>query len=230
MPSKRANSKPERKKARVLIVDDHPVLRQGIGQMINGESDLTVCGEADNAGDALVAVEKLQPDLVVVDISLRDTSGLDLIKDIRHRYATLPVLVLSAHSESTYAERALRAGAKGYVMKDSPVECLIEAVRKVLGGEIYTSEKLTSTLLHKVFASGSETASTSLVDLLTDREFEVFQLIGKGLGTRQIAENLHLSVKTIETHRAHIKEKLQLKSAFELIQCAIQWAQQNDAG
>lgn len=217
--------KPVQQKARVLIVDDHPIVRQGIGQMINEEADLVVCGEADDFTAALEAVGKFQPDVAIIDISLRGTNGIDLIREIHQRNANLPILVLSMHDESIYAERALRAGAKGYVMKQEAIQSVLGAIRKVLKNELYVSGKLTNTILQRMF--DTSTSSKSPVDLLTDRELEVFQLIGQGQSTKRIADGLHLSVKTVETHRAHIKEKLGLKNAFELVQEAVQFVAQS---
>lgn len=209
--------------AKVLVVDDHPVVRQGLAQLLRQEEDLAYCGGAEDAVEALKAIEKLQPDIAIVDISLRDTSGIELIKDIRIRFPKLPVVVLSMHDESFYAERVLRAGARGYVMKEEAAEKVLVALRKVLAGEIFLSESMSARLLSK-FVEG-RTESRFRTERLSDRELEVFQLVGQGLGTRHIATNLHLSVKTIEAHRANIKRKLKLRSATELLQHAIQWVQ-----
>ncbi|MHC4118606.1 MAG: response regulator [Planctomycetota bacterium] len=207
---------------RILIVDDHPIVRQGLAELVNHEEDLAVCGQAEDSYEALSAVGELEPNMAVVDISLKETSGLELIKDIRSQYPDLPVLALSMHDETLYAERALRAGAMGYIMKQEATENVIVAIRKILGGEIYVSERMASRMVRKLVAGQTET-TTSPVDCLSDRELEVFHLIGKGHGTRQISERLHLSVKTIETYRAHIKDKLNLADAAELLQYAIQW-------
>jgi len=209
---------------RVLIVDDHPVTSLGIAAMIEKEPDLVVCGKAQDANSALAAVEKLSPDLAVVDVFLHSCGGLNLIKDIKTRRPELAVLVFSIHDESFYAERALRAGARGYISKRESPDQFIKAVREVLNGGIYVGEKTTSEILRR-FVTGRKDSGKSSLNGLTDREFQVFQFIGEGLQTRQIAERLHVSVKTIETHREHIKKKLDLDSAGKLAKYAIQWAQ-----
>lgn len=215
----------EVKKARVLIVDDHPIIRQGLRELIDQEPDLEVCGEAENAIEALKAIRTLNPDVALVDISLnKDMSGFDLIKDVKYQYPNLPTLVLSMHDESIFAERVLRAGGKGYVMKEEATEKVLIAIRKVLGGGIYLSDRVTAKMLSKI-SSARTAQEPSGVELLSDRELEVFELIGQGLGTQRIAERLNLSVKTVEAHRMHIREKLKLKDATELLQHAIQWTQ-----
>jgi DNA-binding NarL/FixJ family response regulator len=212
------------RKARVLIVDDHPVVREGIATRINRQSDLMACGEAASAAEALQVVAAAKPDLAIVDLSLQGRSGLELIHDLKSRYPKLAILVLSIHDEPSYAKRSLQAGARGYVMKHEATENVLLAVRRVLAGEIYLSEKLSSVLLSAAFTGQADSAA-SPVEQLSDRELEVFELIGKGIGTRQIAEKLHVSVKTIEAHRANIKDKLHLASATELAQSAFQWVQ-----
>ena len=211
-------------KKRLLIVDDHPIVRQGITRLINYEEELMVCGEAGNAKEALEAVEKEKPDMVIVDISLKGRSGLELIKDIRMRFQDLPVLVVSMHDESLYAERVLRAGAKGYIMKQEPPEKVLNAIRQVLSGKIFVSEKMREKMLQR-YVLGSSQKNASTVERLSDRELEVFRLIGKGMGTRQIAKELDLSIKTVETYREHIKEKLNLENSSKLLQYAIDWVQ-----
>jgi DNA-binding NarL/FixJ family response regulator len=206
----------------IFIVDDHPIIRQGLALLINREPDLAVCGDAEEAGSALRRIEELKPDLIVVDISLNGPDGLDLLKNIRARDPDLPVLILSMLDESLYAERALRAGASGYIMKQEATERVLIAIRRILGGEIYVSDLMANRMLHR-FSGGNRVGQGSPVADLTDRELEVFRLIGEGHGTRQIAEQLHLSVKTVESYQAHIKEKLSLKNARELVQRAIQW-------
>jgi len=213
---------------RVLIVDDHPILRQGISQLINQEKDLEVCGEAGDVQKALDLIEKTKCEIAILDISLNGASGIELLKDIKVRFPKLPVLILSMHDESIYAPRALRAGASGYVMKHEGPDKVLIAIRKVLNGEVYLSEKLGATLLNQM--AGRKSMVTSPVEQLSDRELEVFSLIGQGHATRAISEKLHLSVKTIESHRAHIKEKLNLKNATELVHHAIQWAQSENLG
>jgi DNA-binding NarL/FixJ family response regulator len=222
MARKKQPNKTDEKKANILIVDDHPIVRQGLTELVNHENDLIVCGQAEDANQAMKAVKELKPDIVIVDISLKETSGMELIKDLNVQYPKLPLLALSMHDESLYAERVLRAGAKGYIMKAEATEKVIMAIRKILSGEIYISDKMASKMMRKLVGGSSE-INASPVELLSDRELEVFQLIGKGFGTRQIAERLYLSVKTIETYRAHIKEKLNLEDSAALLRYAIQW-------
>ena len=202
------------KKCRVLLVDDHPIVRQGLALLIDREPDLLVCGEADGAHSAFQAIAALQPDIVVLDISLAGPDGLDVLKEIRCKRGTLPVLILSMHDETIYAERAMRAGANGYIMKQEATEKVLVAIRRILHGDVYLSERLTNTMLQQ-FMHGTPGAKGSPLVNLTDRELEVFRLIGEGHGTRQIADQLHLSVKTIESYQAHIKEKLALRNARE---------------
>ena len=216
-------SKAPTKKSRVFVVDDHPIVRQGLALMINREPDLMVCGEAEDARSAMQLVVTAKPDILVVDISLNGPDGLDLLKNIRTRYAYLPVLILSMHDESIYAERALRAGAQGYIMKQEASEKVLVALRRILGHEIYVSERISNRMLQRYIVSPKEGRPPSIADL-TDRELEVFRLIGEGHSTRQIAEELHISVKTVESYQAHIKEKLSLRSGRELVQHAIQWS------
>ena len=210
------------RKCRVLLIDDHPIVRQGLALLIDREGDLSVCGEADGAHSAFHAIETLRPDIVVLDISLSGPDGLDVLKEIRMKTASLPVLILSMHDESIYAECAMRAGANGYIMKQEATEKVLVAIRRILQGEVYLSDRLTNTMLQQYVRGVSPTKMSPLVSL-TDRELEVFRLIGEGHGTRQIADDLHLSVKTIESYQAHIKEKLALRNARELVQHAIEW-------
>jgi DNA-binding NarL/FixJ family response regulator len=191
--------------------------------LINREIDLEVCGEAENAQAAMQAVTSLSPDILVVDISLNGPDGLDLLKDVRMRHPSLPVLILSMHDESIYAERALRAGAQGYIMKQEATEKVLVALRRILSNEIYVSERIANRMLQRYIGSPVDGRPSSIADL-TDRELEVFRLIGEGHSTRQIAEELHISVKTVESYQAHIKEKLSLRTARELVQHAIQWS------
>ena len=214
-------------KTRILIVDDHPIVRQGLAKLINQEQDLEVCGHAADAPEALSIVEESSPDMVIVDISLKETSGMDLIKDIKVRHPKLPVLTLSMHDESLYAERALRAGARGYVMKAEATEKVVTAIRKILEGQIYVSDVMAAKMVRKLVGGGSD-AGASAIESLSDRELEVFRLIGQGYSTRQIAERLRLSIKTIETYREHLKEKLHLADSSELLQYAIQWTHSRD--
>jgi DNA-binding NarL/FixJ family response regulator len=210
------------KKCRVLLIDDHPIVRQGLALLIDREPDLSVCGEADGAHSAFHAITTLRPDIVVLDISLSGPDGLDVLKEIRTKDSSLPVLILSMHDESIYAERAMRAGANGYIMKQEATEKVLVAIRRILQGEVYLSDRLTNTMLQQYVRGNAPTRKSPLVNL-TDRELEVFRLIGEGHGTRQIADELHLSVKTIESYQAHIKEKLSLRNARELVQHAIEW-------
>jgi len=205
----------------VFVVDDHPLLRQGLALLINREHDLMVCGEAEEAQAAMKAIAAKRPDILIADISLNGRDGLDLLKNLRTLYPDLPVLILSMHDESIYAERALRARANGYIMKQEATEKVLVAVRRILSGDIYLSDRMANKLLHQYISGGSADISSRL-SALSDRELEVFRLIGEGCSTRQIAEKLHLSVKTVETYQAHIKDKLSLRSGRELVQHAIQ--------
>lgn len=222
MPAKTTPSADKRSKRIVLIVDDHPVVRQGLAQLISQEKDLEVRGYAEDAFQAMQAIKDVRPDMVVVDISLKDTSGMDLIKDMKIQYPDLPILILSMHDESLYAERALRAGAKGYIMKHEATERVITAIRRVLAGQIYVSDTMAAKMVSKL-ATGAAAQNISPVERLSDRELEVFRLIGEGHKTRDVADKLHLSVKTIETYRAHIKEKLGFKDGNELFRFAVEW-------
>ena len=210
------------KKKTVFLVDDHPIVRQGLTLLINQEPDLAVCGQAEEMYAALQAIQTFKPDIMIVDISLSGPDGLELLKNIRMKYSGMPVLILSMHDETIYAERALRAGANGYIMKQEATEKVLIALRRILAGEIYVSDRVGNHMLQH-YVRGARISAQSSVAELTDRELEVFRLIGEGHGTRQIAEELHLSVKTVESYQAHIKEKLSLRSARELVQHAIQW-------
>jgi DNA-binding NarL/FixJ family response regulator len=204
-------------------VDDHPITREGLARLINHERDMEVCGQANTAAKAVTDIEPMKPDLVVVDVSLTTgASGLELIKDLVARHPRLRMLALSTHDEALYAERALRAGAKGYVMKQEPTEKVMAAIRQVLDGGIFLSDAMKDRLLRKITQSGSA-PSASEIERLSDRELEVYRLIGQGRGTRQIADELHLSMSTVETYRTHIKEKLHLSSAPELVRRAVEW-------
>jgi len=208
---------------RILLVDDHAIVREGFAEIINSKSDLRVCGHASAAGRALEAVSRLMPDLVVVDLSLQRGSGLELIKQIKTLHPHVPMLVLSMHDEALYAERCLRAGALGYVMKQEEAETVLQAVRRVLRGDVHVSEAVRGRMLHTLVGRQSAIAQTG-ISRLSDREIEVFHLIGEGRTTRQIAQKLHRSLSTVETHRAHIKEKLNLRNAVELMRAAVEWA------
>jgi DNA-binding NarL/FixJ family response regulator len=209
---------------RLLLVDDHPIIRHGLVQLISAEEDLEVCGEAGTAADGLKSVTEHAPDLVVSDLTLPDKHGLEFIKDLRVMNPHTKVIVLSMHDESLYAERALRAGARGYLMKEAAADHLIRAVRRVLGGEIYLSDKMSTAML-ELISGQRKTASSAGVDRLTDRELEVLQLIGSGRGTRQIADQLHVSMRTIDAHRAHLKDKLQLPEENALVRYAVRWVE-----
>jgi DNA-binding NarL/FixJ family response regulator len=213
-----------KQKRKIFIVDDHPIVRKGLAQMIDQDPDLVVCGEADGAQSALESLKKCKPDLIIVDISLQGVDGIELIKTIKTRYENLPALVVSMHDESLFAERALRVGARGYIMKQEAIEKMMEAIRKVLRGELYISDKVSANIVKK-FISGKSENVHSPIEALSDREFEVFQLIGQGFGTRQIAKDLNVSVKTVESYRANIKEKLKLNNATELMKHAVHWVE-----
>jgi DNA-binding NarL/FixJ family response regulator len=224
-----AQTKPSRvedARTRILLVDDHAVVRYGIAQLINRQADMVVCGEEENASNALSAITKLKPDLVIADISLKDSSGLELMRNIKAQYSGLPVLVVSAHDESIYAEIAFRAGALGYLMKQEALDKIIAAIRRVLSGNIYVSEALAAKMLQQQIR-GKTDIQESPVKSLSDRELEVFQLIGQWKKTSEIAQELHLSVKTIEYYREQIKRKLNLKNSAELTQHATAWVQRD---
>lgn len=211
-------------KKRILIVEDHPIFRLGMSELINEEDDLVVCGDADDVGNAWNAIRELKPDLVIVDITLKSSDGIELVKEINRHCRGLPVLVLSMHDESLYAERALLAGARGYIMKQEAMEFVVKAIHHVLDGKVYASERVKENILQKIIDQ-PYTNNKSPVYKLTNRELEVFQLIGQGLTTKEIAGRLNLSVKTIGTYRERIKEKLNLKHAAELVRYAVHWAQ-----
>lgn len=214
-------------KTRILLVDDHAVVRFGTAALINKESDLEVCGEEEDAAHAFSAIERLKPDLVIADISLKDSSGLELMRNIKAQFPKMPVLVVSSHDESIYAEIAFRAGALGYLMKQEALEKIITAVRRVLGGAIYVSDNLAAKMLQQQ-VRGQSNISESPVKCLSDRELEVFQMIGNWKKTSEIAKELHLSIKTIEYYREQIKTKLNLGSASELTQYATSWVQREN--
>jgi DNA-binding NarL/FixJ family response regulator len=211
-------------KVRILIVDDHPALREGLAANINLEPDLEVCAEAGDVAGAVEAMCKTTPGLVIVDITLGTVSGLSLIEQIRARDRDIPILVFSMHTEPVYAERALAAGASGYVTKDESCATILEAIRRVVNGGIFVSDKLASTMF-RCFQTGTGAKTSSLLDLLTAREFEVFHMIGRGLTARAVAQHLSISVKTVNTHRENIRKKLGLRNAVELAHAAISWVQ-----
>jgi DNA-binding NarL/FixJ family response regulator len=208
-------------KKRIFVVDDHPIVRQGLVQLINHESDLSVCGEAEEAYTGLRAIKEIKPDLVLIDVSLKDSDGIELVKELKAQMPSVLILMLSMHDEVLYSERALRAGARGYIMKQEAPPKLLEAIRKVLSGQVYVSEKMSATLLQRM-VGGKKPGGELPMDRLTDRELEVFRMIGAGESVKEIADHLCLSVKTVEAHREHIKEKLNFKSSAELLRFAIQ--------
>lgn len=209
-------------KARIFLVDDHPLVREWLTALLNQQPDLSVCGEAESAPQAFEAITQSRPDIAIVDISLKNGSGIELIKNIRAAAPEVAVIVLSMHDENLYAERALRAGARGYIMKRETAKKVVAAIRQVLEGKLYLSESLTTVFAQK-FVGGNPPASSLPVTQLSDRELEVFQLLGQGYETRQIAESLHISMKTVQAFCARIKEKLQLASATELLREAVRW-------
>ncbi|MEA3210781.1 MAG: hypothetical protein QOE70_3838 [Chthoniobacter sp.] len=210
---------------KVVLVEDHPMFRERLAQLIRKDLDMIVCGEAENIQQAMQLIRSCQPDIAIVDISLPGSSGLELIKDLKAQGLPVPVLVLSMHEESLYAERVLRAGARGYITKNEAAAQVIEAIRRVLAGDIYVSERVTSKILQRISHIGSRVEKSGM-DLLTDRELEVFQMVGHGRNTREIAQQLHLGDSTVDTYRARIKEKLQIRNAAELYQRAAQWVKE----
>ena len=209
-------------KKKILIVEDHPIFRWGLSELINQEPDMIVCGDATNVSGAWKAIERLQPDLIIADITLENSDGIDLTKEVNRRSKTIPVLILSMHDQFLYAERALHAGARGYIMKQEAMEKVVTAIRQVLAGKIYLNEKVKDQILFNL-ADRPAGSGRSPMERLTDRELEVFRMIGKGFSTREIASKLHLSIKTIGTYRERIKEKLNLKHANELVRHAVHW-------
>jgi len=216
-----------RKRARILIVDDHPAVREALASRIGRQPDLEVCGEAADMSEALRLVADTRPDLAVVDISLKTGSGIDLIKRIKDRNDSVRMLVWSMHSESLYAERALRAGALGYINKDQATDKIIDAIRRVLDGKVYLSDAMAEKMLHRAVGGSRNDVLRSPLDLLADRELEVFRLIGQGVKTAEIAERMHLSVKTVETYRDRIRQKLNLSDGTKLAHYATQWILDN---
>ncbi|MDB6095056.1 MAG: two component transcriptional regulator, LuxR family [Verrucomicrobia bacterium] len=217
------------KKIRIMLVDDHPLLRRGMRVLIEQRSRFEICGEADNAPEAVDMVRRIKPDLTIVDITLKSTNGIELTKALRAQAPDMRILVVSMHDEEVYAERALRAGAMGYLMKHEAVEMVIIALERILGGDIYVSDRLKEKMLHR-FLNHSTEKVVSLAELLSDRELEVLELIGEGYGTRAIAEQLGLSVKTIDSYREHLKLKLNLGTSSELVRYAIQWSKSKTNG
>ena len=215
---------PKKAPKNILIVDDHPMMREGLRQIIGSEPDLVVCGEAENAFQALELVEKLKPDLVLADITLPDKSGLELIKDIQAVHPKMPIMVISMHDETFYAERVLRAGGRGYIMKHEGGKKIMQAIRRVLSGQICVSENMSAKIL-EIFSGHRKEAAGSPVENLTDRQFEVFRHIGEGLSTKEIAGQMRISAKTVEIHRMNVKAKLNLKTMAELIRYAVRWVE-----
>ncbi len=215
-------------KRRILVVDDHPFMRAGLAQLINQQPDLAVCGEAGDPAAAAAELARSQPDLVLTDITMPGRSGIEFIKDLRAAHPHLAILVVSMHDEAIYAERLLRAGARGYIMKEAGGENLLTAIRQVLGGAVYVSPSLSAKILETV-SGRIPRGSSSPIQKLTDREFEVFRLIGQGKSTRDIATQLHLSSKTVDVHRSHIKEKLGLTDVTALVRHAVRWFETQDA-
>lgn len=213
---------------KVLLVEDHPMFREHLGQLIDRDLGMSVCGEADNIRDAMRLIHETQPDIAIVDITLRGSSGLELLKDIKAQGVDINVLVLSMHDEELYAERALRAGAKGYITKNEASTEVIQAIRCVMKGEVYASRQMTAKLLERMTQKRSHTELAGM-ETLADRELEVFQMLGRGKSTRDIAQTLNLGESTVETYRARIKEKLQLRSAAELYLRAGQWVRDHGA-
>ena len=213
------------KPIKVVLVEDHQMFREWLSQMIAKDPGFTVCGETDNIKDALEVIRQQKPDIALIDITLRGSSGLELIKDLKAHGLDIPVLVLSMHDESLYAERVLRAGARGYISKHEASSTLLKAILHVLGGEVYLSERMTAAMLAKVAMQGKRAAASGM-ESLADRELEVFQLVGKGFNSREIAAQLHLGETTIDTYRARIREKLHLRNAADLYTRAAQWVQE----
>ena len=218
-----------RARHQVLIVDDHPIVRQGLRRLIDQERDLAVCGEAETAREATAVIRTLEPDVVVVDISLKQGDGIELVRDARARCPTLPILVLSMHDETIYAERLLAAGANGYIMKQAASDQFLMALRRVLGGGVYVSEAVGNRLIQRV-ASGHADSPANPIERLSNRELQILRMIGRGLSSRQAAEELSLSVKTVEAHRQRIKRKLNLATGSQLVQFAVSWMSQSEAG
>ena len=205
----------------MFLVDDHPIVRQGLAQLVNSEPDLIVCGQGEEAYQSLRAIREAKPDLCLLDVSLKDSDGIELLKELQAQLPDMPVVMLSMHDESLYAERALRAGARGYIMKQEAPPIMLAAIRKVLSGEVHVSDKMGARLLQRMVGGKKETDGQLPMDRLTDRELEIFRMIGGGKTVKEIADKLFLSPKTVEAHREHIKEKLNLKTSAELLRFAI---------
>jgi DNA-binding NarL/FixJ family response regulator len=219
----RKRTSPDQRRKQLLILDDHPMMREGLAQLINNQTDLAVCAEAGTGREAVALAAASKPDLVLADISLPDTNGLEVIKNLHAIHPGLLVLVISMHDEAIYAERVLRAGARGYIMKQEGGKKLMEAIRRVLEGHIYVSEKISATMLEAF--SGPRALKQGPIKDLSDREFEVLQLLGQGKGSREISRQLRLSIKTVDAHRANIKRKLHLRGSSELVRYAVRWVE-----
>jgi len=226
--SESTTTAPSAVRRRVFIVDDHTMIREGLRGLIERDTGLEVCGDAPDIPSALVGLRELRPDVALVDISLAGASGLDLIKTLKAEFPALPVLVVSMHDESLYAERALRAGAMGYIMKHEPAKTMKAAIHKVLGGEIYLSEKMSSTVISR-FMRGESDRPASPLETLSDRELEVFRLLGQGHGVRQISEELGVTIPTVNSFRNRIKEKLNLRTSTEVMLHAVEWIREESA-
>src|SRR5438270_148711 len=211
----------EARKSRVFLIDDHPLVREGLVNLINCQRDLAVCGEAEDSAGAITGIAKTRPDVALVDISLKNESGLELVKNLEQRFPLVGLIVLSMHDEALYAERALRAGAKGYVMKRESTKSILTAIRRVLSGDVYVSERVVSAMAKRM--GSSRKAAAEPVERLSDRELEIFRLLGQGRTTSQIAEDLHLSLKTVQAYCARAKEKFGVTSLTELLRAAIRW-------
>src|SRR6202051_5068333 len=219
----------KRRVRRVLIVDDHPIVRQGLRRVMENEDDLTVGGEAETARDARTAIKEFSPDVMIADISLKQGDGIELVRDVRAHYPQLPILVLSMHDETIYAERMLSAGANGYIMKQAASEQFLVSLRRVLDGGIYVSDAVGNNMIQK-FAAGGSYISANPIDRLSNRELQILHMIGKGMSTRETAESLNLSIKTVESHRQRIKRKLNLSTGTQLVQYAVNWFTGREAG
>ncbi len=219
----------KRRVRRVLIVDDHPIVRQGLRRVMENEDDLMVCGEAETARDARAAIKELSPDVIIADISLKQGDGIELVRDVRAHYPNLPILVLSMHDETIYAERMLSAGANGYIMKQAASEQFLVSLRRVLDGGIYVSEAVGNNMIQK-FAAGGSYISANPIDRLSNRELQILHMIGKGMSTRETAQSLNLSIKTVESHRQRIKRKLSLNTGTQLVQYAVNWFTVREGG
>lgn len=218
-----ASHKPRDTAKKVLVVDDHPIVREGLALLVNRERDLKVCGEASGAPDTLAAIEATHPDLVLMDISLHGVNGIELTKDLRARFPHLKVLIISMHDEALYAERALKAGAQGYLMKQEAPEVVLRAIRKALNGEVFVSERISAQLMRELTDCKTTDLGSIGIERLTNRELHIFELVGRGMTTQDIATEMRISIKTVETHRLHIRQKMQLRNAVELTHRAIRW-------